>query len=88
MIRTILYLHVTIALYCLAMAILDDIDNRPFSLIPHPSVLSGLVIAAFALPLVNLVLAWRAHVNGFWVLLGHVHVGGVQIFFGIVPLVS
>ena len=86
MIRTIFYLHVTIAIYCLAMAILDGMDNPPFSIIPPLSLLTGMVIAAVALPFVNLVLAWRARVNGFWLLFGHVLASGAQILFGIVPL--
>lgn len=88
MIRVVFYLHVAIAIYCLAMAILDGMENRPFSLIPPVPVLVGMVIAAFVLPLINFVLTWRDHVNGFRVLLGHVLIGVIQLLFGIVPLFS
>jgi hypothetical protein len=85
-IRVVFYVHVTIALYCLAMVILDGMDNRPFSIIPPLPVIAAMALAAIILPLVNLVLALRAHVNYGWILLGHILVGGVQILFGIIPL--
>ena len=88
LIRVVFYAHAVIALYCLCMAILDGMENRPLSLIPSSSVLTGMVVAAFVLPCANLVFAWRAHVNAFWVFFGHALVGGAQLLFGIAPLFS
>lgn len=86
MIRVVFYSHALIALYCLLMALFDGMENRPFSLTPPPRIISGMAIAALILPCVNLFLAWRARVNAFWLFLAHVLVGGMQLFFGIMPL--
>jgi hypothetical protein len=86
-IRVVFYADVIIAVYCLLMALVDATAALPFSLIPPVPILGVMVVAAVVLPCANLLLLWRARVNGAWIVLAHILLV-VSQFLGIMTLIS
>ena len=83
------YAHAAVAIYCLACGILDGGGHFPPWMIPNVATLYALAISALLFPFVaGLTLKGSGIPRPFRILAAHVGISAIQIYFGLLPLVS
>ncbi len=87
--RGIFWSHVIVAFYCLACGLLDKTGNFQEWMIPNVGVLCVLVLSGFLFPAIASVISMKAPPpRPILLLFTHVVLSFVQIFIGLIPLIS